>query len=287
MSAPVTMNATAEQASRVGSLKGKVALLTGSESGIGQTCALAMSRAGATIISTGRSEQGGSLSARGAGLLKGRELEPGSETVRQVRDQGGTADYIKLDVTVEQDWIDAVAIIEKQFGRLDILLNNAGNTTGGALEDTDMDTVLYMMRLNIEGAFLGTTHAWRLLKKSKGVVLNMNSTAGHYGSAGGFAYPASKGGMFGLSKAAALDGKPFGIRSISLHPGSTWTPGMARARKLTEQDFVAGIRKTRSMPLGYPLYPGDVATAVVYFASDAARKFSGIAFNIDGGMIAR
>lgn len=287
MSAPATMNATVEQAAALASLKGKVALLTGSESGIGQVSALAMSRAGAIIISTGRSEQGGSLSARGAGLLKGRELEPGSETVRQVREQGGTADYIKLDVTVEEDWKNAVAIVEKQYGRLDILLNNAGNTVGGALEDTDMDTVLYMIRLNIEGAFLGTTHAWPLLKKSKGVVINMNSTAGHYGSAGGFAYPASKGGMFGLNKAAALDGKPFGIRAISLHPGATWTPGMARARNLTEQAFIDGIKKTRSMPLGYPVYPGDVAAAVVYFASDAARKFSGVEFNIDGGSIAR
>ncbi len=287
MSAPASLNASTDQAGRLASLKGKVALITGGESGIGQVCALAMAKAGVSVIVTGRSEQGGSISARAAGLLKGRALEQGSETVRMIRDAGGTAEYAKLDVTVDNDWAAVMPLIEKQFGHLDILVNNAGNTTGGALEDTDLDTVMYMLRLNIEGAFLGTTRAWPLLKKSRGVVINMNSGAGQRGSAGGFAYPSSKGGMLGLSKATAIDGKPFGIRAISLHPGGTWTPGMERARSITEQQFVEGYRKNKLVPLGYPAYPGDVAAAVVFFASDAARQITGLEFNIDGGAIAR
>lgn len=284
MSKPEYLNASVEAAGGVATLKGKIVLITGGESGIGQACAIAMARAGATIIVTGRSDQGGSISARGAGLLKGRAAEKGSETVRLIEEIGGKADYMKLDVTVEDDWKRVVSDVEKGHGRLDVLVNNAGNVGGDDLSTTDMDTVMYVYHLNIEGAFLGMTHFWPLLKKSRGVIFNMNSTAGIHGSAGGFAYPASKGGMLGITRAAAVDGRPHGIRAISVHPGSTWTPGMQRARSIDEEEF---LKRSVSIPLKRPAYPADIAVAVVYLASDAARHISGIQVNIDGGGIAR
>jgi NAD(P)-dependent dehydrogenase (short-subunit alcohol dehydrogenase family) len=285
LSAPPYLNAPVEAAGALARLDGKVALVTGGESGIGQDCAIAMARAGAAVIVTGRSERGGSISARGAGLLKGRAAEEGSETVRRIVEAGGRGEYMKLDVTVEDDWKRAIAAIERSHRRLDILVNNAGNVAGGALDATDIKDVWYVVHLNIEGAFLGMTHAWPLLKASRGVIFNMNSTGGIHGAAGNFAYPASKGGMLGITRAAAADGKPFGIRAISLHPGSTWTPGMARARGIDEAGFLERTRQ--SIPLKRPAYPADIATAVVYFSSEAARSVSSIQFNIDGGTVAR
>jgi len=284
MAKPENLNATVEQAGGLAVLKGKVALVTGGESGIGQASCVAMARAGATVISAGRSEVGGSISAKGAGLLKGRAAQSGSETVRMIEDIGGKASYVKIDVTVEDDWKRAVEVVGKQYGKLDILVNNAGNVGGDALSTTDMKTVMYVYTLNVEGAFLGMTHFWPMLKKSRGVVFNMNSTAGITGSAGGFAYPASKGGMFGLSKGAARDGRADGIRVISIHPGSTWTPGMQRARAVDEEEF---LKRSVGIPLKRPAYPADVAASIVYFSSDAAKHFSGLQFNIDGGTIAR
>lgn len=286
MSAPPGLNATVEQAGGVASLKGKIALITGGESGIGQASAVAMARAGATVISTGRSDLGGSLSAKGAGLLKGRAAEQGSETVRQIEEIGGKAGYMKLDVTVEDDWKSVVARIGEKHGGLDILINNAGNVGGGALADMDIDTVWYLVHLNIEGAFLGMTHAWPLLKKSRGVVINMNSGAGLRGAAANFAYPSSKGGMYGLSKGAAVDGRRDGVRVISMHPGLTFTTGLVRARGGTEEDYRKQARDS-TVPLKRLAYPADVAVAVAYLASDAARHISGIEFNVDGGSSAR
>lgn len=286
MSAPVNLNATPELAGAVASLTGKVALITGAESGIGQGCALAMARAGATVIVTGRSERGGSVSQREAGTLKARTAEPGSETLRLIADAGGIGEYMKLDVTLDEDWNQAMGQIEKSHGRLDILVNNAGATGGGALADTDLAIVMRMLRLNTEGAFLGMTFAWPLLKASRGVIINFNTAGIGRGSASAFAYPCSKAGMLGVTLAAAADGRPHGIRVISLNPGGTWTGGMERSRRISEDDY---LKQTRDggTPLKRPAYPADLGAAAVFFASDAARAISGVHFFVDGGSSAR
>lgn len=286
MSAPVTLNATPDQAGAVASLAGKVALITGAESGIGQGCAVAMARAGAKVVVTGRSERGGSVSQREAGTLKGRAAEPGSETLRQIADAGGVGEYMKLDVTRDEDWRQVIGQIEKSHGRLDILVNNAGATGGGALSDTDLAIVMRMLRLNTEGAFLGMTFAWPLLKRARGVIINVNTAGLGRGSAGAFAYPSAKAGMLGVTLAAAADGRPHGIRVISLNPGGTWTGGMERSRRISEDDY---LRQTRdgATPLKRPAYPADLGAAAVFFASDAARGISGIHFYVDGGSSAR
>lgn len=286
MAKPDHLNATLEQAGAVASLKDKVALVTGGESGIGQGCAIALARAGATVIVTGRSDQGGSVSQRAAGMLKGRAAEQGSETVRLIEDAGGKGEYQKLDVIVEEDWKRVIDHVEKTHGRLDILVNNAGSTGGGALSDTDIETVWRMLRLNIEGCFMGSTYAWPMLKKAKGVIFNVNTAGLGHGSAGAFAYPVSKHGMFGVTQAAAIDGRPFGIRAISLNPGGTWTGGMARSRKITEEEFLK-LTGEGNTPLKRPAYPADLGAAVVFLSSPQAKQFSGIHWNVDGGSSAR
>jgi NAD(P)-dependent dehydrogenase (short-subunit alcohol dehydrogenase family) len=132
------------------------------------------------------------------------------------------------------------------------------------------------------------TYFWDLLAKAKGVVMNMNSTAGQGGGVNSTLYGSSKGGMGGLTKSAALAARDRGIRVIGIHPGSTWTPGMQFISKVTEEEYRENMRRERGgTPLGYPAYPYDVAAAVVFLASDAARHIHGIEFNIDGGASAR
>jgi len=261
------MNATLEQASSAASLVGKIALITGATStyGIGRVSARAMAMAGAFVYVTSRDPQ------RGAAV------------VAEIEADGGKSAFLRLDVTIEEEWAAATDQVRKQFGRLDILVNNAGNLVNGPIEDMPLEDVRYMVRLNMEGPFLGMTYAWPLMKDSGGVIMDINSTGGQGGSFGSSAYGGSKGGMLGTTKAAAIDGRQYGIRAISIHPGGTWTPGMERVTGLTEEQYKRGIREKRSIPLLRPAESADVAAAVVYFASDEARNVNGIEYNIDGG----
>ena len=265
------MNATIEQAASVASLAGKIALVTGATStfGIGRVSTRAMAMAGAYVYVTGR------------------DPVRGAETVAEIEAVGGKTSFLKLDVTVEEDWAQAMAAVREQFGHLDILVNNAGNNGGGLIEELPLDTVWYLAHLNIEGAFLGTTYAWPLMKDSGGVILDVNSVTGQGGSVGGTAYPSSKGGLLGLSRAAAADGRRHGIRVISVHPGLTWTSGMERVNGFTREEYVRNISERGRIPLGRGAESADVAVALVYLASDDARHITGIEYNIDGGSSAR
>ena len=178
------MNATLEQAGNVASLAGKIAMVSGATStfGIGRISARALALAGAYVYVTGR------------------DPVQGAETVAEIEAEGGKTSFLRLDVTVEEDWAQAMAAVREQFGRLDILVNNAGNAISGRIEELPLDTVWYLAHLNIEGAFLGTTYAWPLMKDSGGVILDINSVAGQGGSVGGTGYPSSKGRPVGFEQ---------------------------------------------------------------------------------------
>jgi 3alpha(or 20beta)-hydroxysteroid dehydrogenase len=273
-------NATLQEAGGIAALAGKVALVTGGTSGIGQGCCVALGIAGAYVVVTGRERD---KEREGVGGAKG-----GNETVAQIVAAGGKGHFAVLDVTVEADWVRVLGEIKERFGKLNVLLNNAGRSVRGGLQQATLEDVEWEIAINIGGAMMGTNLAWPLLAKEGGVVLYTNSTGGLRGSAGSFAYPASKAAMLGLARAAAEDGKPVGIRSISLHPGGTWSPGTAWVGDYrSEAEYLDSIKKSGTIPLGVPAYPADIGTAVVYLASDAARHITGIMFNIDGGGSAR
>lgn len=262
------MNATIEQAGSVASLDGKVAFVTGATStyGIGRISARAMAMAGAYVFVTSR------------------DPVKGAEVVAEIEAESGKASFLRLDVTIEEGWVQAMEAVRQQFGRLDILVNNAGNTTSAPIEEMSLDTVWYMAHLNIEGAFFGTTYAWPLMKDAGGVILDINSTAGLHGSPGGTAYQSSKGALLGLTMAAAADGRRHGIRAVSIHPGSTWTPGMERVRGVNREQYDKNIRELGRIPLDRGAESADIAAAIVFLASDDARHITGIEYAIDGGM---
>ena len=259
-------NTTLDHASRTSSLDGKVAFITGATSayGIGRVSADAMAAAGAFVFVTSR------------------DPEKAATVVSEIEGNGGQAAFLRLDVMEESQWIAAMDEVRRRFGRLDILVNNAGNTTSAPIEDMSLETVWYMAHLNIEGALMGTTHAWPLLSQAGGVVLDINSGAGQRGAPGGTAYRGSKGALLALSMAAAVDGQLHGIRAISVHPGLTWTPGMERVPGREQYD-----RDVRNVPLGIGAESADIAAALVFLASDNARHITGIEYNIDGGSNAR
>ena len=259
-------NTTLEHASRTASLEGKVAFITGATSayGIGRVSADAMAAAGAFVFVTSR------------------DPDKGYAVVSEIEANGGQAAFLQLDVMEETQWIAAMDEVRQRFGRLDILLNNAGKSISDLIEDLSLDTVTYLARLNIEGAFMGTTHAWPLLQAAGGVVLDINSGAGQRGAPGGTAYRSSKGGLIGLSMAAAADGLSHGIRVVSIHPGLTWTPGMERVYGREGYE-----RSIKNIPMGIGAESADIAAAVVFLASDAARHITGIEYNVDGGSNAR
>jgi len=273
------MNTSFGEAGALASLAGKVALVTGGTSGIGQGCAIALARAGAYVFVTGRSVDKERPTYGGT--------EGGAATVREIEMAGGKAIFSVLDVTIEADWQRVIGEIRKQFGHLDILINNAGRSVRGPMAKASLDDLWFEIKVNIEGAFMGTSYGWSLMKKAGGVIMNMNSTAGLHGSPNSAAYTSSKGALLGLTRAAAIDGRPFGIRVISLHPGITWTNGMATVSGDSEEVYNDKIKAAGSIPLGHPAKPADVAASVVFLASDAARHISGIEFMIDGGSGAR
>jgi len=275
-------NATEATASATGILTGKVALVTGGTAGIGAGCCVALARAGAFVYVTGRQVDPERPDVYGG--AKG-----GSETVANLTKAGGKGIFHVLDVTIEDHWKEMARVIAKEHGKLDLLLNNAGRGRRGPMENLGAKEILDQITLNVDGPMMGTLHCLDILKKSKHpVVMNMNSTAGQGGGANSTVYSSSKGAQLGLSRASAIDMRKHGIRVLSIHPGSTWTPGMQFVSKVTHEEYLANMKGERGgTPLGYPAYPLDVAANIVYLASDAARSVNGIEFNIDGGASAR
>jgi len=264
----MTLNATPADAAAAATLKGKVALVSGATSGIGLACAEALAGAGAFVWVT-------ALAASEA-----------AETAQRLAATGGRTNSAALDVTDEKQWAAVVARVERDAGALDILVNNAGDLEFCAIEDTPVEMVWRQARLNIGGAFNGINACWPLLKKSAGVILNINSTAAHHMSPRGLPYHSSKGGQLGVTRAAAAEGRAHGIRAISLHPGLTYTPGAQRVLGLDETAFRKRIAEGPA-PLKRPPVPADIAAAVVFLASGAARHITGVEFNLDGGQNAR
>lgn len=275
-------NATEDTASATGNLAGKVVLVTGGTAGIGQGCSVALAKAGAYVYVTGRAVDPERPDVYGG--AKG-----GSETVNQLTKAGGKGIFHVLDVTLEDHWKEMARVIEKDHGKLDILLNNAGRGRRGPMENLGAKEILDQITLNVDGPMMGTLHCLDILKKAKNpVVFNMNSTAGQGGGANSTVYSSSKGAQLGLTRSTALAMRKHGIRVYSIHPGSTWTPGMQFVSKVTHEEYLANMKQERGgTPLGYPAYPLDVAANIVFLSSDAARGINGIEFNIDGGASAR
>ena len=236
-----------------------------------------------TVLITGGSRGQGAAEARafaqaGARVVIGDVLDAeGKALVAAIAKAGGTAEYRKLDVTNEQDWRDIVAFAMATFGSLHVLINNAGVSLRGVdLTNTtraDWDRVL---AVNLTGPFLGTRTAAPFIRDSGGgAIVNIGSTAGingHFAAA----YSASKWGLRGLTKAAAMEYADWNIRVNAVHPSIVATPMVTGAA-----NFVAAMEHMTPMARSASLQ--DVAHAVMFLASDEASFLTGLDLPVDGG----
>lgn len=249
-------------------LRDQVVLITGATSGIGRGCALSLARAGALIVATGRNE------------------DRGRETVRQVEALGGRCLFLPLDVTRQTDWQRAVTNVLAKWGRIDHLVNNAGDAIVKPIAELSREDLQFLLRVDLEGPLLGMQAVWPCLKSAGGgAIVNMSSVAGQVGISGATAYGLAKGAQTGLTRSAAALGRPDGIRVNSLHPGLIWTEGVTDVLG----DDVESYRPMllANIPLGRFGTPQNIGDTVRYLLSPEAAGISGIEFNVDGGQTAR
>ena len=246
-----------------GRADGKVALVTGGTIGIGRESAVALARAGARVV------------------LTGRNAEEGARSVEAVEAAGGEALYLSQDITDESRWVEIVAETEARFGGLDVLVNNAGAFLVKPLLETDVDDFDWIYRVNVEGPFLGMKHALpAFLRRGGGSVINVSSLLGKIGFPGGVAYCGSKGALTALSTATAKEWAGRGVRVNTIHPGVIWTKMVQDG--MGDDDAVRQFLADET-PLGRVGAPEDIAGCVVYLASDASSFVTGADFTIDGG----
>ncbi len=224
------------------------------------------------------------LASEGAAVVIGDILEEqGTATAAQIVETGGRARFLRLDVISEEDWDQAVRDALHNFGRLDIVVNNAGVSHRSGIEDTTGDDWDRVMDVNVKGVFLGTKAAIAAMRDGGGgSIINISSIYGIVGSATSASYHASKGAVRILTKSVALQYAKDNIRCNSVHPGFVDSPMTASHHAVLEvwQDRVA---KT---PLGRMGTPQDIAAGVLYLASDEASFVTGTELVIDGGMTA-
>ena len=251
-------------------LSGKVALVTGAASGLGAATARRLAKDGAAV------------------LLTDRDLA-GEDIAASITAAGGQAAFRLHDVTSHPDWAAAVEHAVHDFGRLDILVNNAG-VAGGRHElmDHSYDAWRQILAVNLDGVFLGLRHAGpRIAASGGGSVINLSSILGKVGMAGAAAYCASKGGVTLLTKAAALEWAPLGIRVNSVHPGFIDTPMVSNALADREDGNEMRVALMNAHPIGRFGVPREIADAIAFLASDDARFITGAELVVDGGFIAQ
>jgi NAD(P)-dependent dehydrogenase (short-subunit alcohol dehydrogenase family) len=262
-------------------LDGKVALVTGGGRGIGAEACRALSSAGAAVLVTDVLEN------EGLGVAE------------ELRARGGKAEFLKQDVTVEGQWEETVAAAVQKFGRLDVLVNNAGIEKMAFITDTTREEFQRILDVNVTGVFLGCKYAVRAMRPGGiaghgGSIINLSSIAGLVGVTALGAYNASKGAVRLLTKSVAVECGQLktGVRCNSIHPGLIKTNmGDHFLQNFVDLGLVATIKDSenaflRAVPLGDWGAPQDIAAAMVYLASDASRYVTGAELHVDGGFFA-
>jgi NAD(P)-dependent dehydrogenase (short-subunit alcohol dehydrogenase family) len=248
-------------------LAGKVALISGGARGQGAVEARLFAQEGAKVVF--------------GDILD----DDGKHVEEEIRAQGGEAVYVHLDVTRAQDWQHAVQTAESRYGKLDVLVNNAGIAIHGTIEETSEADWDRIMAINLKGVFLGTKSAIPAMRRAGGgSIINISSGAGIAPAPGtSAAYAATKGGVRIFSKATAVQHAKDHIRCNSVHPGPIDTP-MVRG---PQTDSARLAELTGRVPLGRLGTSEEIAYGVLYLASDESSYVTGSELVIDGGRTAQ
>ena len=243
-------------------LKGKVALVTGASRGIGKAIALALAENGAAVAVNYSSSEASAL-----------------EVAEIIRKNGGRAEIFKARVNVESEVEEMFTAVEKSLGPVDILINNAGITKDNLLMRMKTEEWDSVIDVNLKGAFLCTRRAVKgMMKNRYGKIINISSVVGFAGNAGQFNYSATKAGIIGMTKSAALECASRGVRVNAVAPGFIETDMTA---SLSDDVKAAYMEKIPLKSLGKP---EDIANAVVYLASPLSDYMTGQTLHLNGGM---
>jgi len=256
-------------------LKGKVAYISGGGTGIGRATAEVFSEQGAKVV------------------ISGLQLEDLRDCVEAIQSKGGEVLALQQDVTQEDSWPQVMATTIETFGRLDIMVNNAGIALMGNVEDETLEGWRKTQAVNIEGVFLGTQAAIKAMKENgAGSIINISSIEGLIGEPAVAAYNASKGAVRIFSKSAALHcaQNGYNIRVNTLHPGfietaMTTTNVVEQFGEEAAAQVMDGVMA--KVPLGRAGQAREMATSILFLASDDSSYMTGAELVVDGGYTAQ
>lgn len=247
---------------------GKVVLVTGGTSGIGRATAVAFAKEGAKVVVSGR-----------------REKE-GAAVVQEIALAGGIAHFVAADVAQEADVKRLVEATVAKFGRLDVAFNNAGVELMGPIAEATEADYRRVFDINVWGVLASMKYEIpALLKTGGGAIINTSSIAGHIGFAGAGVYAATKFAVEGLTKSAALEYAQQGVRVNAVAPGAIVTEMIERFAGGEHSEMGKGMAAMH--PVGRMGRSEEVAAAVLYLASDAAKFTTGVSLPVDGGFLAK
>jgi len=250
-------------------LADKVALITGSGSGIGKSSALLFAREGATVV------------------VNDLDAEKGQETVNEIVSAGGKAAFHRADVTNPEQVKGMVDAVIAEFGRIDVLFNNAGISGVGMLHEVEPEAWDRVMTINIKGVFLPSKYALPyMMERKSGSIINMSSCIAEIGLARRASYSATKGAVLALTKSMQVDYAPYNIRVNALLPGTIFTPFVENYLRTSYDDPEAAIAQLKTRQLSGELgRPEDVAQAALFLASDESKFMMGSPLYVDGGVV--
>jgi glucose 1-dehydrogenase len=248
------------------SLHGKVAIVTGGNSGIGQAIVLGLAAAGANVV---------------IDYIAHPEATEALE--QQIAALGDRAIGVEADVSQVADLQKLVAQAVSGFGRLDIMVNNAGVETRTSVLDTTEDEYEKVLRINVKSAFFGTQFAAKAMiaQGGGGRIINLSSIHEDWPMPGNTAYSVSKGGMRMLTRTAGVELAPHGITVVGVAPGAVATP----INLVTMKDPALLARLDAAIPLGRMAKPEEIASVVVFLAGDGAKYITATTIIVDGGMM--
>jgi len=247
-------------------LENKVALITGASVGIGRETALLFAREGARVAVNSQSGRGQAV-------------------VDQINQSGGQAVFVRGRVEVPEEARAMVAGAVEAFGRLDILVNNAGIVLPGRCENTSVEDFDRTMAVNVRGVFLVSKFAVeQMQKQGGGVIVHNASIAAVKGLKDRFAYSASKGAVWAMTRAMAMDYIRENIRVNCINPGTTLTPSLEDRINAFDDPEAAKQQFIERQPMGRLGAPEEIAAAILYLAGDEAGFTTGATLNVDGGL---
>lgn len=246
-------------------LENKTTLVTGASKGMGESEARLFASQGANVV------------------LCDVDQREGEKTAKSITESGGTAEFMQCDVTNESDWEKVINATTNKFGSLDVLVNNAGLSSGSTEDHLSSEWWHKIMDVNATGVFLGTKIAAEIMKEQQsGSIINISSIMGFVGGENGHpAYHASKGAVRIFSKAMAVKYGPYGVRVNSVHPG--FMPPMSSSYR-SPRIQAENIKRTPLRRTGEVI---EVAYGVLFLASDESSFITGTELVIDGGFIAQ